>query len=526
MRETQEIVKHTRYVTQSCQAHTLCKESLTSASFLIDLQSMPYGDLTADGNGKWMCQGVRRLLFTPSKDGLQSEGVVKSNYIPQGEEIVLVRRYWVHTQNVEFFRRTFHALDSTNRPVNNVAILQYCFVNSEDPVTLTSHGNSKSGQPYSKIKPSIRNKLAQKSLTQMAQQACIEVIEENGGIENVAVNEIPSRNLIYNMKRRKHTGNNDEWEALKDGATEQGKGYLRRVEEYPHPLVVLATDEQLSELERFTTSECENCVDPTFGLGKFHVTPISYKHLCLQNSAKDSNNPVMIGPILIHFSKVKNVYKTFFETLLQERPGLRALRAYGTDGETALIDALQPSFPRALGLRCFRHFQHNVNDYLQHHGLHEFERQFTEDIFGSEKTVGLLDVTTVPDFVSSLENLTTVWDIRDPQGVFSKYITRQSDMLKNNMIAAVRTQAGLGKPPSKFYTNQAESVNFRIKCATKFKETGLLAFIQTMWDSMRAQEEETKLAFCNISKKCVVRSEFKEQLLCTTYFSLPVHKKK
>ncbi len=33
--------------------------------------------------------------------------------------------------------------------------------------------------------------LPKKTLNQMPQQACIELIEENGGIENVAVNEIP-----------------------------------------------------------------------------------------------------------------------------------------------------------------------------------------------------------------------------------------------------------------------------------------------------------------------------------------------
>ena len=119
-----------------------------------------------------------------------------------------------------------------------------------------------------------------------------------------------------------------------------------------------------------------------------------------------------------------------------------------------------------------------------------------------------------------------VWEVRDSKGIFAKYISEHSDILKKNMMAGVSAQAGLGKPPRKFYTNQAESVNFRIKCAINFREKGLLAFIKTMWDQLRAQEEETKLAFCNMSKKCAVRREFEKQLLCTTYFSLPVNERR
>ena len=52
----------------------------------------------------------------------------------------------------------------------------------------------------------------------------------------------------------------------------------------------------------------------------------------------------MLGPLLIHYSKTKEIYKTFFETLLHKRPDLRHFLAYGTDGETALIDALAESF--------------------------------------------------------------------------------------------------------------------------------------------------------------------------------------
>ena len=81
-------------------------------------------------------------------------------------------------------------------------------------------------------------------------------------------------------------------------------------------------------------------VDPTFKLGKFNVTPISYRNLTLSTHHDRCNNPIAIGPMPIHFSKTEQIYSSFFQTLLRLRPGLSSLKAYGTDGETPLCKAL------------------------------------------------------------------------------------------------------------------------------------------------------------------------------------------
>lgn len=338
----------------------LCKQSPSrvqyNASFLVNLSTVDLGDVYAYGNGKYRCDGVRRILISWAKNGWITGGFIGGNFTPKANERILIRKYWKHSQHSDFLRRTYHVVNAGGQVVNNVILLQYLYQKEEHNIPLSSHGNSKSGQPFSRLRPSVRSSIAGIAMNCMPEQACSELLVEKGGIENVpSINEVPSRQILYNMKRRKYSCNADEWEALKDWSGENGKNYFKKLEEFPNPLLVLST-EQLNELEKFGTSEIEHCVvcvDPTFSLGRFNVTPISYKHLFLENSKANRSHPVMVGPLLIHYSKTKQVYRIFMETLASARPGLRALKAFGTDGELALIEALEDTFPQAVGLRCF-----------------------------------------------------------------------------------------------------------------------------------------------------------------------------
>ena len=54
--------------------------------------------------------------------------------------------------------------------------------------------------------------------------------------------------------------------------------FIRDVKDGPDPALVIATDKQLNDLVKFCTSP-----DPTFNLGDFKVTLITYQHLFLQS---------------------------------------------------------------------------------------------------------------------------------------------------------------------------------------------------------------------------------------------------
>jgi hypothetical protein len=54
----------------------------------------------------------------------------------------------------------------------------------------------------------------------------------------------------------------------------EDSAYIRSVEAAPEPMCILATDQQLTDLERFCTGDHFGiiCIDPTFNLGPFYVT--------------------------------------------------------------------------------------------------------------------------------------------------------------------------------------------------------------------------------------------------------------
>ena len=78
----------------------------------------------------------------------------------------------------------------------------------------------------------------------------------------------------------------------------QMEHFIRSVEAGPEPMCFLATDQQLVDLERFCTTIP---FTPTFNLGPFYVSPITYQNLVLETGK--GNHPIFLGPILIHQTK-------------------------------------------------------------------------------------------------------------------------------------------------------------------------------------------------------------------------------
>ena len=97
-----------------------------------------------------------------------------------------------------------------------------------------------------------------------------------------------------------------------------GVKFVRDVKAVPEPMSVLATDVQLDDMVRFCTNSDQFavlCIDPTFCIGEFSVTPIVYQHLLL-DSRRYGTPPVVHGPILVHQKKSLQAIITFYQHLL------------------------------------------------------------------------------------------------------------------------------------------------------------------------------------------------------------------
>ena len=79
----------------------------------------------------------------------------------------------------------------------------------------------------------------------------------------------------------------------------------------PKPAVMLASDYQPDDLVWFRTNSTEYCVftvDPTFSLGKFDVTPITYRNLLLASRKMVHSQFAMDPPSFITIRHFRHTY--------------------------------------------------------------------------------------------------------------------------------------------------------------------------------------------------------------------------
>lgn len=238
------------------------------------------------------------------------------------------------------------------------------------------HGNARSGESYIRTMPSVIRKLKQEAKTSTPKRVLQFVSCEAGGIlQATSAGALPRNRQQVKDAKRKGT-NKQEFDPLYSVMhmckASEGKGsdsFIRMVNAAPYPMMVVALDYTLNDLVRFCTSPEKFGilgVDPTFNLGEFDVTVTTYRHLLLQSRDNPGGvPPVMLGLMFIHVKKDFTAYHFFTSTLVGQRQLLSSLKAFGTDGELALENALKATFPMAQHVRCFLHFRGNVERKLQ-----------------------------------------------------------------------------------------------------------------------------------------------------------------
>ena len=139
-------------------------------------------------------------------------------------------------------------------------------------------------------------------------------------------------------------------------------GFVREVVCAPEPMAFLATDRQLKDIELYCAQVGSFSilgVDATINLGDFSVTPMTYRPLKIYN-VRTGKHPVFLGPLLVHQSKTEQTYRYLGSAMKRFNPHTVQLKAFGTDGERALSNALREEFPEADHHRCFIHLRKNI----------------------------------------------------------------------------------------------------------------------------------------------------------------------
>lgn len=237
--------------------------------------------------------------------------------------------------------------------------------------------------------------------------------------------------------------------------------FLRKVDNSSDPCVVLASNQQLQDVERFCTNPAKFAVlgvDATFNFGKFYVTLTIYRHLLLRT--KENCHLVRIGPKLLHHRKEAASYYELACTMVKLHAPTQNVLVYGTDGEKALCEGFGRPLPFALHLMCDIHMKDNIDSKLTELGIRApVAEEYRADIFGknvgSNRRPGLIDASNPAEFDTKMESLSEEWKKRHPQGerfltYFNKY---KPEEIKNTMTAEVRSMAGLGFPPGVYDQN-------------------------------------------------------------------------
>ena len=423
---------------------------------------------------------------------------------------------------------------SSSEPDNTLhmfCLVQYAFTGDEHAIDVPSHGNCKtSSRGFVRTLESTKKELAEVSNLSKPKETFHKVIqlEANNNLCNIrSVGAIPksreqgsklrdySKNTDKNISHACTTPfrvSKDPWYNLLLECKRQGDNgtFIRSVKLAPEPSCVLATNRQLHDLARFCCDPFQYSpltVDPTFNLGPYNVTIVTYKHLVVKNR-RDGSKPCLVGPVMIHSRKTRESYSQLCSTMRTLEPTLKNLLAFGTDEEKALIDAFESNFDSAVHVLCTRHLRNTCKTHFRSLGVSEtIQQQMLNDVFGATwdgiEQKGLIDAPTEAQFYEMCERMGEEWATKYPAGLeaFQWLKENKANVLVEKAIAPVRRQAGLGDPPGKFYTNQSESNNHLVQSFvqedTGSKKVDEYVFCKTLEKLIQRQTVDIELAVTN-----------------------------
>ena len=273
------------------KAPVKCEEN---ATFLIDTKALRNpNDWKADDLGAFHNVGkVTVGYFHVTASGARLLSKKKPSRVEDETVVLLKKTYWTHQRHKDFKRRCFEGYDYKGVRLPHV-LLCYEFNDEHHPVTTAAYGNAKkSNSSYYRSRPSTLQSIKEKAKERKGpSQVCDEVFEDAGGLLGFQSHGVLPRNRqqVSDVKRNsKPKKDKDEMcELIKMSRREvsQLKPFVRRVQVTPEPSCIVASDRQLYDLVRFCTTQflpaSVLCIDTTFNIGNFFVTPTTYKHKIL-----------------------------------------------------------------------------------------------------------------------------------------------------------------------------------------------------------------------------------------------------
>lgn len=457
----------------------ICKDKPVSVRmnsvFVIDLNYVPLKSLYSDDNGVWKTGTPNRSFKVVCECG-KVKSVAEASEAESTH--LLKRQYGKHKGTFDANKSTFSRIISSIKTVDgntsSVAIVQYVLKDcSPDDIVVAPHGNSKGKRKFFKTDPEVFTKLEDASDIK-PKKLFSQIIKDAGGpLESTSASKEP-RNVqqIYNINRKMKR------KVVEEKGSDLGQLIAQIKEnEFVRDLTIcgksvqylLYTDQQLNDLQLFCTNASQFSVfsiDATFNVGDFYVTNTCFENYRIVHADGKYRGryPHALGPCFIHTDLETNSYVHFFSSLIKANPTLKNIKAIGTDGEEALLNACVICFPDALQLICSDHKKNNIESKLNEYGEKESGKaHIVLDIFGRKfgtlYEIGLIDSESSSLFDKKLMDLKATWDYLVP-GFHTWFVRYQADTFKRHIIREVCSKALV---KGRFSNNRIESIHRKLK---------------------------------------------------------------
>ena len=432
----------------------------------------------------------------------------------------LKRKYGVHADTPEFRRYVMSISDRNGQNQKPVHICQYYF-HGDNPVDvqMSVHGNleQKSRTPFRTTQTSTRGHIKEECINEKPRIIYQKLHLEAGGAVNFKTVSEEARNKqqIYNLKRnvkeQSTCNTGDELYDLLTLASEdnrQEEEFVRELTMTRQPMVKLFTNQQLHDLVRycaFSENFTPACIDGTFNTSDWFLTLFSFKNLSVCHKGTN-NHPLCIGPSFLHKHRGFPEYLNFFKTLQEHNTEVANIKAIGTDGELALINALLTTLnKKVIHLRCKTHDRNNIKQKLMDLGypLH-MRMEILKDIYGfTEGNIfhsGLYDAEDEKDFKEKLLVCKERWAQLEKKhnnqvsGTFFKYFEKEkAEVFIGHMIKPVRKASNITSSNG-FHQTGSEWANKIIKDDLDYKRLKAPAVLNHLKKLTQRHYDEVKKA--------------------------------
>ena len=373
-------------------------------------------------------------------------------------------------------RSITYFITTQSQVLNQTVILQY-YINTtvagdvtEIEFEVKPHGNSKNENQFHPTPRSVRDQILNSVMTSQKTKTQDIYDQLKNNKDNAPRNRKQIINISGGLLREIRSGECDVTNLLAYHKEMGEDSCIIHHSEIPDDVWVLATKEMIYHLKSLGRV-MPLSIDPTFNFGKMEVTPMTYRLDHVEGKSKNSRDQIskkiMIGPTILQHRKIEATYYRAFSDIARICELEYADVGIITDGEENLFKAIRKAFKEATPVRCTRHFQQNVRDYLVSLGFEENTEKFINlfaIVFGDHGLIHSLDKKDLNNRL--MENKTLIANIENvaaDESMFYKFLLEREEEVLGHLIQDVRQKAGLPLDsagiPVLAYTNQSETSN-------------------------------------------------------------------